>query len=958
MVAPLLATKLYIPRRPPLFQQSTFVLRPQLLTQLAHGLTGKLTLIAAPAGFGKSTLLSQWIGAMEEAQHPAAQHSVAQGAPMPTFCWLTLEENDNDPVRFWLYFFAALQAKHPELSADTTALLQSPDPPPIETVLTIFLNELHAWATTIPAIVLILEDYHVITTPAIQQSLTFLLDHLPPTLHLMISTRADPPLPLGRLRARGELTEIRADDLRFTEAEAALFLNERMGLQLSPAEVHLLAARTEGWIVGLQLAALSMQGQEDKGAFLHSFSGGHRYILNYLIEEVLNQQPRAIQTFLLYTSILPRLSAALCDAVIGADAPAAGTDAPPGPNSQALLEQIAQANLFLVPLDDLGQWYRYHQLFAEVLQYRLRQRQTARLPTLHRRASAWYAQQGYLADAIHHALLAGAFAEAAELIERIWPVLWEQGAIATLFAWMQALPADSAVALWGRPTLYVSYAWGLALTGQMAAAEAALRQVEATLQQAVGETGVERQTLLGRAAALRALIAARRGLPAEAASLAAQALALIPADAPMRGDAYYTLGLAQQQQGCLAAAFQTYEAAAQLSIAANHTFLAIAAQYHEARILMAQGALQQAAATYRQVLHVAAQAKKQLPVVGLAHIGYGEILYQWHDLPAAAQQVGIGLAFSPRRDITYTDGPLHRFSILARIRQALGDVAGALAAVDLAKETAQQTGIALDVERAAALEALIQLRLDNYARAAQWAEAYAQRHPAAEQITYLHEFEMLVFVRLLLAQERTSAALTRLTAWLPTVEAAQRQGSVIELYALQTLALRLAGQVEQARDALTHALTLAAPEGYIRLFVDEGAPMRLAILDFRFWITNQPNSSQPDLLLYSDKLLKAFTAPTPPPDEPSSLVTTEIQSLSWQEQKSKIQNRFEPLEPLTDREFEVLRLVAAGLSNAAIAEQLVVSVGTVKTHLKHIFGKLAVESRTQAVAQARALELF
>lgn len=949
MVAPLLSTKLYIPRRPPLSQQSTFVLRPHLLTQLMHGLTGKLTLMAAPAGFGKSTLLSQWIGALEAAQHPAVQD-----APMPTFCWLTLEENDNDPVRFWLYFFAALQAKHPELSADTTALLQSPDPPPIETILTIFLNELHAWATTTipaitPAIVLILEDYHVITTTAIQQSLTFLLDHLPPTLHLLISTRADPPLPLGRLRARGELTEIRADDLRFTEAEAALFLNERMGLQLSPAEVHLLAARTEGWIVGLQLAALSMQGQEDKGAFLHSFSGGHRYILNYLIEEVLNQQPAALQTFLLYTSILSRLSAALCDAVIGAES-AVGTEASPGFNSQALLEQIAQANLFLVPLDDLGQWYRYHQLFAEVLQYRLRQRQPAHLPTLHRRASAWYAQQGYLADAIHHALLAGAFAEAAELIERIWPVLWEQGATATLFAWMQALPADSATRLWGQPSLYVSYAWGLALTGQMAAAESALHQVEATLQQAAGEAEVARQTLLGRAAALRALIAARRGLPAAAASLAEQALTLIPADAPTRGDAYYTLGLAQQQQGRLTEAFQAYEAAAQLSIAANHSFLAIAAQYHEARILMAQGALQQAAATYRQVLQVAAQAKKQLPVVGLAHVGYGEILYQWHDLPAAAQEVETGLAFSPRRDITYTDGPLHRFSILARIRQALGDVVGALAAVDLAKETAKQTGIAFDVERATALEALIQLRLHNHAQAAQWAEAYAQRHTAAEQITYLHEFETLVFVRFLLAQGRTSEALARLTTWLPTVKAAQRQSSVIELYVLQTLALRLAGQVEQARDALAHALTLAVPEGYIRLFVDEGEPMRLALLDFSVSLAAQPNSLQPNLLLYGNKLLKTFTAPRSLTDEPTGTVTTEIQY--------PIANRQSLLEPLTDRELEVLRLVAAGLSNAAIAEQLVVSVGTVKTHLKHIFGKLDVESRTQAVAQARALELF
>ena len=451
------------------------------------------------------------------------------------------------------------------------------------------------------------------------------------------------------------------------------------------------------------------------------------------------------------------------------------------------------------------------------------------------------------------------------------------------------------------------------------------------------------------------MIAARRGLPADAVLLAEQALTLIPADAPMRGDAYYALGLAQQQQGRLAEAFQAYEAAAHLSMAANHSFLTIAARYHKARILMAQGALQQAGATYRQLLAVAAAAKKQLPVMGLAYIGYGELLYQWHDLPTAAQQVETGLAFSPRRDATYTDGPLYRFSILARLRQAMGDGAGALAAVELAKETAQQTGIDLDSERAAALEALIQIRLGNHTRAAQWAEQYAQRYTAAEQATYLHEFETLVFLRVLLAQGDADDVLAYITQWMPTIEAEQRQGSVIELYALQTLALRRLGQVEQARQCLAHALTLAAPEGYVRLFVDEGEPMRLALLDFRSWIVGQIDRPHIDLLRYSDKLLEAFAGPTPLPDEPASTVATESGNPKLVLAGAKIQNL---LEPLTDREIEVLRLVAAGHSNAAIAEQLFVSIGTVKTHLKHIFGKLAVESRTQAVAQARALELF
>lgn len=954
LFAPLLSTKFHIPRRQPLPQRSTFVVRPHLSAQLTQGLTGRLTLLAAPAGFGKSTLLSQWIGDMEAGEG-------ATYTPTPTFCWLALEESDNDPIRFWLYLIAALQAKQPGLSADSAALLQSPEPPPIETILTLLLNELNTQATpmptpTPPLLVLVLEDYHVITTPAIHQGLAFLLDHLPPTLHLVMTTRADPPLPLARLRVRGELLEIRADDLRFTEAEAALFFNERMGLALSPAEVQLLAARTEGWIVGLQLAALSMHGQGDKAEFLRSFSGGHRYIFTYLLEEVLNQQPKAIQAFLLQTAILTRLCAPLCAAILDSATAATVTEPLSPLASQAILEQIAHANLFLVPLDDQGQWYRYHQLFAEVLQQRLRQQQPALLSTLHQRASAWYAQQEYLTDAIHHALLAGAFAEAAELIERVWPVLWDQGATATLFAWMQALPADDdLVTFWWRPGLLVSYAWGLALTGQMAAAEAVLRQVEAPLQQAGDAAAPAQQMRLGRVLALRAMIAARRGQPGDAALLAEQALTLIPPSAPARADAYYALGLAQQQQGQLVAALQAYAATAQLSMAANHRFLSVAAPYHQARILMAQGALHQAATTYRQVLTTAAQAKKPAPVVGLAHIGYGEILYQWNDLAAATQQVETGLALSPRRDVTYTDGPLHRFSILARIRQAVDDQVGALAAVALAKATAQQTGIALDVERAAALEALLHLRQGNHAYTTQWADQYIQRRTDAEQAAYLHEFETLVFVRVLLAQGRATEAVTRLTVWRPVVEAAQRQGSVIELAMMQALALYQAGQLEQASATLAHVLTLAAPEGYVRLFVDEGQPMYDALLNVRLWLADQADNAQADLRRYIDTLLAAFAHPITLPEAPLSTVTNQSQKPKLVLAESKSQNL---IEPLTDREIEVMRLVAAGLSNAAIGEQLVVSVGTVKTHLKHIFGKLAVESRTQAVAQARTLGLF
>lgn len=942
MHAPLLFTKLHIPRRQPLRQQPTLVPRPRLLNQLNAGLVRKLTLIAAPAGSGKSTLLSEWIG-----DTPSGH-----GTHLPIFCWLSLEESDNDPIRFWLYCIAALHAEIPDLSVKTPALLASPEPPPLETILTILLNDLSGWSAatqpeTMPALVLVLEDYHAITTVAIHESLTFLLEHLPPTLHLIISTRADPPLPLARLRARGQLSEIRVDDLRFTVEETAHFLNERMSLDLSADEIQLLATRTEGWIVGLQLAALSMQGYGDKSEFLRSFSGGHRYILNYLIEEVLNQQSKVVQEFLLYTSILTRLSGPLCDAVIPLDV---RTHVSPQHTSQATLAQLEQTNLFLVPLDELGQWYRYHQLFAEVLQHRLRQSRPAIVPILHQRASLWYAEQGYLADAIHHAQLGADFPRAAMLIEQVWSTFWNQGAIATLFTWVQALPEEL---LHTCPSLYVSYAWGLALTGQIEAAEETLRKVAATLQEPVADAAemATSQLLLGRAAALRAMLTARRGESTDAVQFAHHALTLLPADAAPQGEAHYALGLATQQLGALTEAYQAYEKSAELGMARNDSFLQVAARYHEARILMVQGRLQQAAGIYQQILALAAQSKRQLPVVGLAYVGYGEILYQWNDLAAAAHQVNTGLALSPRRDPTYTDGPLHRFSILARLRQALGDREGALAAVKSAKETAQQTNIALDIERAAALEALIHLRLGEGTLAEQWAAHYVQMQTTEARITYLHEFETLTFARVLLMQGRVAELLTLLAQWLPAIEASQRQGSMLEIDVVHVLALRVDGQTDKAMQLLARTLIRAAPEGYIRLFVDEGEAMWQALTACSVRNPEWPSS----LRRYVAQLFHAFkragaASPTQEVGEDEALLP--LPPVSPDHAATAL------VEPLTDRELEVLGLVAAGLSNADIAEQLVIAVGTVKTHLKRIYGKFGVQSRTQAVAQARTLDLL
>lgn len=963
----LLQTKLYLPRRQ---RQKNIVPRPQLTAKLTAGLVGKVTLISAPAGFGKSTLLSEWIHDSGFETFAMELDSIATN-PQSTisnqkFCCLTLDNDDNDPVRFLLYLIAAVQKFDSTIGATAWDLLQSPQPPVAKTILTLLLNDLSRLAVEgsqpRPVYVLVLEDYHEITAQPIHELLAYLIDYAPPHLHVIITTRADPPLPLSRWRVRDQLSEIRAADLRFTTDEVATFLNDRIGLHLSMDEIIALEMRTEGWIAGLQLVALSLQGRPDKTNFLQTFSGSHRYVLNYLIEEVLNQQPKAVQAFLLQTSILDRLCGSLCDAVIGSSSEVRGDSSPrQGPvandQSKALLEQLYQANLFLAPLDDERQWYRYHPLFAEVLQHRLHQTQPETAPYLHGRASVWFEHQGLLADAIRHALRAADFPRMADLIEQSWPALWNQGAVATLLNWVQALPPETLLA---RPTLAISHAWALALASQIEAAETALQHVETALQAVAPDVAspLARTALLGRIAALQAMMAARRGASRQAIHLARSALSLIPANLGLlRGDACYALGLALQQHGALPEALRVYQEATRLSVAGDDHFLSIAARYHQGRIWMAQGQLRMAANTYQQLLTTADQRERPAPVIGLAHVGYAEVLYQWNKLAAAAHQVETGLALSPSGSLTYTDGPLHRFLTLARIRLAMGDHEGALAAVQLAKDTAQQTGISVDGARADALEALVHLHLGQPEVAGRWAPGNAQAPPDDEHLAYAHEFEMLVFVRLLLAQGRAGEALLLLTDWLPAAEAAQRMGSVIEMNMLQAQALRMDGQSAAARRSLARALALAQPEGYIRLFVDEGESLRRLLADHRLQIAADDGSGRQSE--YVDTLLGAFEEqpPTTPQSLPflagDQLSTTEALPIRHpQPQISK------HVGPLTGRELEVLRLTAAGLSNAAIAAQLVVSVGTVKSHLKHIYGKLAVQSRTQAVARAHALDLL
>ena len=601
MSTPILTTKLYIP--PP---QPKVVLRPRLIERLNEGLHRKLTLISAPAGFGKTTLLSEWVAGCEK---PAA--------------WLSLDEGDNDPTRFLAYLVAALQTIAPNIGEGVLGVLQSPQPPPTESILTALLNEID---TVEDDFVLVLDDYHVIDGKAVDDALTFLLEHLPPGMHLVIATREDPHLPLARLRGRGQLTELRAADLRFTPDEAAEFLNQVMGLNLSAEDIAALETRTEGWIAGLQLAALSMQGLADVTSFIKSFTGSHHFVLDYLVEEVLKQQPESVQTFLLRTSILERLCGPLCDAVL----------LDPAVSGQETLEYLERANLFLVPLDNERRWYRYHHLFADLLRQRLHQSDTS--PTedkewdvaeLHIRASIWYEDNGLEIEAFQHAAAANDVERAARLIEGEGMPLHFRGAVAPVLSWLESLPTTE---LDARPSLWVIYASSLLFVSQTTGVEQKLQAAEAALQDA--EPDDKTRDLLGHIAAIRATLAVIQHDVETIIAQSRRALEYLhPDNMPVRTATTWTLGYAYQLQGDRAAASQAYSEAIAISEAIGHSIITILATTGLGNVQEADNQLHLAAQTYRRVLQLAGDPP--LPITCEAHLGLARISYEWNDLDTA-----------------------------------------------------------------------------------------------------------------------------------------------------------------------------------------------------------------------------------------------------------------------------------------------------------------------------------
>ncbi len=917
MATPILATKLYIP--PP---RSGIISRPRLIERLNEGLSSgrKLTLISASAGFGKTTLVSEWVAALTPSPLPMGEGLGVRAA------WLSLDEGDNDPTRFLIYLVAALQTVAPKIGAGVLRTLQSPQPPPIESILIALLNE----TTALPDnFVLVLDDYHVLDSKPVDNALTFLLEHLPPQMHLVIATREDPHLPLARLRARGQLTELRAADLRFTPSEAAEFLNQLMGLNLSAEDVAALDKRTEGWIAGLQLAALSMQGHasRDTTSFIKSFTGSHHFVLDYLVEEVLGQQSESVQTFLLCTSILDRLCGPLCDSVLGS----------PSASGQETLEHLEHTNLFIVSLDSERHWYRYHHLFGDLLRQRLGK--PKEFAEFHLRASQWHEENGDLGAAFHHAIAAGDFVRAAGLAEAAWQGMEESFQTAVWVGWVKQLPEE---VIRVRPLLCTLLGQALANAGESKASELRLQDAERCLDGSDVANEAQLKPLPAMIALARAYNAQVQGNLVTTVKYAEQAIQLIPEnDFYRRAQAIITLEASHWASGNLESAIRAIgDWMESMTLLGNHVFV-VASAFGVADLLVGLGRLGEAERAYQDALQLAAQHGPEAEhITAHHHLGLSMIYHQRGDDALAAhhlqQAAELGL------QTTLADW-LYRWHVAqAQLKEAAGDLETALALLNEAKRVYIQT-VVPDLRPIAALKARIHLKQGRPDKVRAWA---AERGLSlADEVSYLHEFEHLTLARLEIANPQVNALLARL---LQAAEAQKRRGSALDILLVQALAHEAQGNRPQALAALKGALSLAEPEGYVRIFVDEGEPMRMLIADFRFSIEKQMSSSAHAQLGYTGKLLAAFA----PPVNKQSTTPALAAGASVNNPKSEM------VEPLSERELEVLRLVARGLSNREISERLFLAVNTVKGHNQKIFDKLQVQSRTEAVARARELGLL
>ena len=906
MTSSLLDTKFYAPRRP-----KGLVSRPHLTDRVQRGTRSKLTLVSAPAGFGKSTLLAEWL-------------SVAPADGSIT-AWLSLDPGDNDPDAFWTQVIASLRTVVPAVGAKSLALLESPDRS-IEAVLAPLLNELNALPDDH---VLVLDDYHVIDSPEIQVGMAFLLEHLPAQVHLVIATRADPALPLARLRARGDLIEIRAVDLRFTPDEASAFLNGVMTLGLTADDVAVLEGRTEGWIAAIQLAGLSIQGRDDVAGFIARFAGDDRYIVDYLVEEVLQRQPERVRTFLLETSILSRLNGRLSDAVTGQD------------GGKAMLEALERGNLLLIPLDDRREWYRYHHLFADVLQARLRDERPEQVAELHRRATEWYEHNGERAEAIRHAMAGKDFARAADLVELAMPATGRDRQEATLRRWLEALPDELIRA---RPVLSNGYAGSILVRGKTEGVEARLQDAERWLDSTasapsasgnppssmvvVDEDAFRR--LPGAVAIHRAGLALLLGDVDGTIAHARRALDLVDVGDDLGlGAASTLLGLAYWSRADLDAASSLYAGAIPRFEKIGHRSDAIGLALALADMRITQGRLADAMRTYERGLELATgQGAVVLRGVADMHVGISEILRERDDLAGAARHLREAGDLGEENGLP--QNPYRSRAAAARIRLAEGDPEAAL---ELLAEAGRlyASDFSPDVRPVDAMTARVRIAQGNLSEAMGWARQSGLS--AADDLSYVREFEHITLARLILAEgardrsdDKIGEAIDLLERLLAAAEDGGRTGSVIEILVVVALARHARDDVPGALTSLERAMSLAEAEGYVRIFIDEG-PIMTALLEAAAKRGMAPS--------YIHRLLAGSGA--------SDVRTPASQGL---------------IEPLSDRELEVVRLLASDLNGPDIARELVVSLNTVRSHTKNIFAKLGVNNRRAAVSRAADLGLL
>ncbi len=903
----LLATKLHVPR-----PQRGFVPRQRLVQALSQGLARGRVLICAPAGFGKTSLLADWAG--------------GGGRPV---AWLGLDAGDNDPARFWRYVVGALDQAQPGIAERLGPLLGPPAPRSFEGLVTDLINELADQGGR-DEVLLVLDDYHLIDAGPVHESVAFLLENLPPGLLLVVSGRADPPLPLARLRARGQLAELRAAELRFTTEEAAALLGAAAGPVLSDTAVVALTARTEGWAAGLQLAALSLRGRTDAAGFVAAFSGSHRFVLDFLADEVLDGQPGQVRAFLLETSVLERLSGELCDAVTGRS------------GGQAMLHHIEQAGLFLMPLDEVRGWWRYHHLFADLLRARLEQEQPGRVRELHRAAAAWCDEHDLSDDAVRHALAAGDAAWAAQLVERHVETLLRRSEGATLHRWLSALPAES---VRDRPRLCLAQATSAAISFRVEAIEGLVDDAERAFA-VRGDEPYEPTVPLAVSvlanvpagiAFLHAVLARLRGDPALAADYNRQTQGLLgEQDWLMRSMVRWNMAGADWLRGRLGQAERDLAEVLAERRAAGEGFLAMRVCYDLGQVQRAQGQLDAALATYREALEMAGEGGSQPPHLGVAHVGLAEVLYQRDEMAAALDHATRGITLC--RQLAFTPPLAAGLAILARIRQAQGDAAAALEAMGEAGQVELSPQVIALLNPVPSQRARLLLAQGDVSAAAQWAKA-AGLSPDDEP-DYPQEPAYLVLARVLLAQDRPGPAVTLLQRLRATAASQGRIGSVIEIQALLALALAACGDHAGALGALAQTVTLALPRGYVRVFADEGAPMR-ALATRLSAAKDQPGPARdidPD---YLAGLLRARGQAGAAP--PSRRAAAALPGMA---------------EPLTDRELQVLQLLASGRSNQRIAHELVVALDTVKKHVTHVLAKLGAANRTEAVARARQLGLI